>query len=57
MKTLVVLDYGMSMVHFYNVVTDVEINDEYIKKLGFNLDQVSYICGDLEVFKHKGILI
>lgn len=57
MKTLVVLDYGMSMVHFYNVVTDVEINDEYIEELGFNLDQVSYICGDLDVFKHKGILI
>ena len=57
MEDLVILDYSTSTVHFYKVDANADINDDYIEKLGFNINDCSWIFAeDVEVIKHKGIL-
>ena len=57
MEDLVILNYNTSIVHFYKVDNDANIDENYIEKLGFNPDGCSWICAeDIEVIKHKGIL-
>ena len=54
MKTLVILE--KNKVHFYKVDKNCAIDNERVKQLGF--DGCSWVCGkDIDVFKHKGILL
>lgn len=58
-EDLVILDYNTSTIHFYkvDVDTDTDITEEYIEKLGFNTDEVSWMVSEfIDVFKHKGVL-
>ena len=55
---LVILDYNKGIVHYYNVEKEVEINEEYINNLGFNSDEICWMCGEkLIIFEHNGILM
>ena len=57
MEELVIIDYNKLAVHFYKVDYDTNIDEDYIKKLGFNPDECSWMFAEnIEVFKHKGIL-
>lgn len=57
-KKLVILDYSKSGIHYYNVAKNTDINDEYIERLGFNLDECSWMLGyDIDIFEHNGILM
>lgn len=56
MKDLVILNYNTASVYFYKV-DNTNIDEEYIKILGFNSDECSWMFAeDIEVIKHKGIL-
>lgn len=53
MEELVVLNYNTSEVHFYNVDYDIDINEDYIKSLGHNPDECSWMSGEfINVIKH-----
>lgn len=57
MEDLVILDYSTASVHFYKVDNDADLDYDYIKKLGFNSDECSWMFAeDIEIIKHKGIL-
>ena len=57
MEELVILDYSNSSVHFYKVDNNTNINDDYIEKLGFDINECSWMYAeDIDVFKHKGII-
>lgn len=57
MEELVILNYNKSEIHFYKVDYDTEIDEEYIRKLGHNPDECSWLFGEfINVVKHKGIL-
>ena len=57
MEDLVILDFNNATVHFYKVDKDTNINDDYIEKLGFNINECSWMYAeDIDVFKHKGII-
>ena len=57
MEDLVILDYSTGSVHFYKVDNNINIDEEYIKILGFNPDECSWMFAeDIEIIKHKGIL-
>lgn len=56
-KDLIVLDYSDAKVHYYRVADDLEVDEEFIAKLNFRLDEVSWMCGDLEEVHHKGTFI
>ena len=57
MEDLVILDYSTSSVHFYKVDNNADLDYDYIKKLGFNPDECSWMFAeDFEIIKHKGIL-
>lgn len=57
MENLIILDFSTSTVHIYNVDSDSDINEEYIKNLGFNLNTCSFMfSSEIEIIKHKGIL-
>ena len=57
MEDLVILDFNNATVHFYKVDKDTNINDDYIEKLGFAINECSWMFAeDIEVIKHKGIL-
>ena len=43
MEDLVILDYSNSTVHFYKVDNNANIDEEYIKILGFNPDECSWM--------------
>lgn len=44
MRDLVVMDYSVGNVYTYSVPESIEINDEYIESLGYNIDEVSWMC-------------
>ena len=53
MKELVILNYNKSEVHFYNVDYDTDINEDYIKSLGYNIDECSWMSGEfINIIKH-----
>lgn len=57
MEELVLLNYSTLEVHFYKVDPNVNIDEDYIRKLGHNPDECSWMFAEnIEVFKHKGIL-
>ena len=57
MEDLVIIEYSTLSVHFFKVDTDANIDEDYIRKLGFNPDECSWMFAEnIEVFKHKGIL-
>ena len=57
MKDLVILNYNTASVHFYKVDNNTNIDEEYIKILGFNPDECSWMFAeDIDIIKHKGIL-
>lgn len=57
MEDLVILDYSTSSIHFYKIDNDANLDYNYIKKLGFNLDECSWMFAeDIEIIKHKGRL-
>jgi hypothetical protein len=56
MKTLVILETSKNKVHFYKVDKNCTIDDKRVEELGFG--GCPWICGkDIDVFKHKGILL
>lgn len=57
MEKLVILDYSTNTVHIYNIDADLEISDEYVDSIGYNINNCYYIAGDIEIIEHQGILI
>ena len=57
MEKLVVLDHSNSSVHFYNVDSEANIDEEYIESIGHHASNCSWMFAeDLDIFHHKGIL-
>lgn len=59
MEKLVILDFIVQNVtiHIYNINPDVEVDEDYIKKLGFNPNYCSWHFGNkAEVINHKEVL-
>lgn len=57
MNQLVIIDYNTSKVHIYKVDPKVTVDEDYVHSLGFKTHNTKWVCGKLEVIKHKGILI
>ena len=58
MEDLVILDYNNSTLHFYKVDNNANIDENYIEKLGFNINECSWMFAeDIGIIKHKGVLI
>ena len=56
MEELVIIDYSKSVIHFYKVDNDADINEDYIEKLGFNTNECSWMFAEnIDIIKHKGI--
>lgn len=54
MRRLIILDYTNAKVHFYDVDVGVEIDDEYLRNLGYRESESSYmICDAAEIVFHK----
>ena len=54
MEDLVILNYNPSEVHFYKVDFDIEADEDYIKSLGHNPDECSWMTGEfINVIRHK----
>ena len=51
MGKLIILDYADGSVHIYDVQPGVDITDEYVDNLGFNLNTCSWMY-DKEVSIH-----
>lgn len=56
-KKLVVLDFSTSTTHIYTCLSSTEIDEDYVRKLGFKDTECSWMEGDIEVIHHKGVLI
>lgn len=56
-KDLIIIDLSSAIVHTYKVSSIKEVNDEYIKSLGFKLTEVDWAIGDFEFIEHQGILL
>lgn len=58
---LIILDYSTGIVHFYDAEQQESIDidwDSVVDSLGYNLNNVNYMVStDIEVFKHKGVVI
>lgn len=49
------MDYSKSSIDIYDVNEDMEITTDLIISLGYNIDEVYYMCGNIS-FNFKGIL-
>lgn len=57
MMKLTILDYTNSTIDIYDVEENVEINEDYINKLGFNIKNCLYMVNKrVELTYHKEIL-
>ena len=57
LKKLIILDYSTAKVHKYLVDSSVEnIDEEYIGKLGYNLDNIVWMFGDSKITIHNEVL-
>lgn len=56
MNQLIILDYNTAKVHLYKVDLKVTVDEEYVLSLGFKEKDIEWMCGKLEIIKHKGIL-
>lgn len=53
MKDLVILNYNTASVHFYKIDNNTNIDEEYIKILGFNPDECSWMFAkNIEINKY-----
>ena len=57
MNQLIILDYNTGKIHLYKVDPKVTIDEEYVLSLGFKNSNINWMCGKLNIIKHKGILI
>lgn len=54
MEDLVIMDYNTSEIHLYRVNSDVNIDEDYIIKLGHNPNECSWMfSGFINIIKHK----
>ena len=55
-RTLIIMDYSTGKIHIYNIHANLDVTDNFIEKLGYNIDEVSWmITENYNVEKHKGI--
>lgn len=55
-RNLIIFDYITGSVHIFKVSSDLEINDAYIRNLGFPVSDYMDVTNDY-IIKHKGILV
>lgn len=57
MEKLVILNYSTCEVHIYNVDSETNVDETYIRELGHKPSECSWMfAGDIEIIHHKGIL-
>ena len=56
MRKLAVLNFENATVHFHDIDREY-IDEKYVQNLGYNLDNCQWMFGDLEIIKHKGVLL
>lgn len=57
MEELVIMNYRSSELHFYKVESGTNIDEDYIRFLGHNPDECSWMFGEyIGIYRHKGIL-
>ncbi len=53
MKKLIVLDYCIATVDIYDINDNINVDEEFIKSLGFNTNICEWMCGDnIEINYH-----
>ena len=58
MEQLTVLTYQPAEVHIYNVAPDAHVDEEYLKKLGYNPNECFWMFGEnVKVVEHKDTLM
>ncbi len=56
-QKLVIIDYSTCSVDFHDVASDIEIDDDFVKKLGHRISDCYYMVGDdMEINKHTEII-
>jgi len=53
---LVILDYTTCLIHTYNIDSDVYVNAQYIRNIGYDPDKVVYMWGNVQTREHQGVL-
>ena len=57
MNDLIIVDCNTSSTHFYKVDYDADIDEDYLEKLGFHVNECFWLFAEnIEVIKHKDIL-
>ena len=57
MEQLVILDYNDQSVHIYNIDSEADIDESYIRDLGFQASNCNWMFGEeISIHFHKNIL-
>ena len=57
MEDLVILNYNTSEVHFYKIGYDTGADEDFIRTLGHNPNECSWMFGEnINIVKHEQIL-
>ena len=49
MEKLIILDFSNSSVFIYDVAPGTDINEEYVENLGYNIDNISWMVGNMSI--------
>lgn len=49
MEKLIILDFSNSSVFVYDVAPGTDINEEYVENLGYNIDNISWMVGNMSI--------
>ena len=55
-RNLIIFDYTTGNVHIFKVSPALEINDTYIRNLGFSVSDYMDVTND-NIIKHEGVLV
>ena len=57
MTQLIIFDHSIPSIHFYNVASEININESYIHNLGFHTSNCDWMFGEnVEVNVHNEVL-
>lgn len=53
-EKLIIMDYSVGEVHIYDVLPDTNIDEDFIRDLGFNINTCSWMFSNtIEIVYHK----
>lgn len=58
METLAIMDYSIASINLYDIDEDADIDEDYIRELGYNPDECSWMFNEsIQIYNNEERLL